>query len=120
MASKFTPGAAAYAKDGRRYTVEVVEGSTVYCISSGGAEADFPEAALMTEAEWTSRADGHRDAAYGRLKQDRAYTAAPKLDPAACTEILAKADKLTLGLLDFAAFTVAARILTTQGDADMV
>jgi hypothetical protein len=121
MASKFLPGAKAYARDGRVYMIEIVDGGTVYCKSANGAETDFPETALMTESEWGSRTDGHRDAAHTRLKQDRAYTSAPvKVDPAACAALLNKVDHLTLGLLDFTAFTVAANILTTQGDPDMV
>lgn len=117
MASKFRRGAAAFTKDGRRYAVEAVEDGMVYCTSTSGAEAEFPETALMTEAEWAGRSDGRRDIVYTRLKQTRAFAApSAKLDRAACEQMLAKAERLSPGLLDFTAFTVASRGLIENGD----
>lgn len=121
MAPRFRRGAAAYAKDGRTYVVDEVEDGIVYCSSSGGAEAEFPEAALMNEAEWVARSDGRRDLAYTRLKQARAYVApVGKLDRAASEQMLVKAERLSPGLLDFTAFTVATRALSETGDQELV
>lgn len=121
MASRFRRGALAYAKDGRSYTVESVEDGVVYCASSGGAEAEFPEAALMTEAEWAVRSDGRRDGLYGRLKQARAYAGpAARLDRSASEQLLARIERLSPGILDFTAFTTATRILEETGEHDLV
>jgi hypothetical protein len=119
MAVRFRRGATAYARDGRRYTVDEVEDGMVYCSAPGGAEAEFPESALMNEAEWAARADGRRDLAFTRLRQARVYTQpAAKLDRAAAETTLVKADRLEPGLLDFAAFTVAQRALAETGGED--
>ena len=121
MAARFSPGAVAYAKDGRRYVVDEVAGGLVYCTASGGAETEFPEAQLFTEAEWTARSGGRRDALYSRLKQARAY--APhkgELDRAAAAHFVAKAEQLFPGLLDFAAYTVASRMLSESGDQALI
>ena len=121
MAERFPPGAAAYAKDGRRYVVDEVAGGIVYCTASGGAETEFPEAQLATEAEWTARSGGRREMIYSRLKQARAY--APyrgQLDRAAASHFIAKAEQLFPGILDFAAFNVASRILRESGDQALV
>lgn len=121
MASRFRRGMRAYAKDGRSYTVETVEDGMVYCAAPGGAETEFPEAALMTEAEWAARSDGRRDGLYGRLKQARAYAApAARLDRAGCEQLLARIERLSPGILDFAAFTTATRILEDTGEHDLV
>lgn len=122
MPPRFRRGVRAYAKkDGRSYTVEAVEEGIVYCTAPGGAEAEFPEAALMTEAEWAARSDGRRDSLYGRLKQARAYMApAVRLDGKACEQLLVKAERLSPGLLDFAAFTTAVRVLEETGERDLV
>ncbi len=121
MPPRFSPGATVYAKDGRTYIVEVVDGGTVYCASPGGAETEFPDTALMNAAEWATRADGRRDASVVHLKQSRVYTtAAPKLDPAACEQMLAKAERLSPGFLDFVAFTVARRVAEDNHDEDLV
>ncbi|HTZ80436.1 MAG TPA: hypothetical protein VMC10_21185 [Stellaceae bacterium] len=121
MASKFAPGDIAYAKDGRSYTVEDVDAGIVYCRGSNGAEADFPEAALSTEAEWSARSSGRRDVSYARLKQASVYKAAGvRLDRAAAAQLLAKLQRLSPGLIDFAAFTVASRAMTENGDSDLV
>lgn len=115
MTVRFHPGAAAYAKDGKRYTVEDVEDGMVYCTASNGAETEFPETALMNEAEWAVRSDGHRDTIYGRLRQSGAYTGAvPRLDAAAATAALDRIEHLVPGILDFTAFTVARQFLAEQ------
>jgi hypothetical protein len=121
MAPRFCRGATAYARDGRTYVVEEVEGGIVYCSASNGTETEFPEAALLNEAEWDARSDGRRDVSYIRLKQSRAYTtSAGKLNRAACERLLAKIEQLSPGILDFAAFTVATRIMEENGDRDLI
>jgi hypothetical protein len=121
MSPRFRRGATAYAKDGRSYVVEAVEDGMVYCTQSNGAETEFPESALLNEAEWAARSDGRRDVSYSRLKQSRIYaTPAVKLDRVAATQLLVKVERLSPGLLDFTAFTVAGRALTENGDADLV
>jgi hypothetical protein len=125
-ARKFRPGATAYAANGTAYTVEDVADGIVYCSLPSGAEAEFPVAALATEAEFAARADKRRAALYERLKQARAYTQAPdaamrgKLDPMACEQVLAKSERLRAGILDFTVFTVAARCVADAGDGDLV
>jgi hypothetical protein len=121
MPVRFPPGAVAYAKDGRRYVVDEVAGGTAYCTAPGGAETEFPESQLMTEAEWTARSGGRRDAIYAKIKQARAY--APykgPLDRSDCEHFLKTADRLYPGLLDFAAFTAASRILNESGDRALI
>ena len=121
MPSKFQPGAAAYTKDGRRYVVDEVEGGMVYCSSSGGAETEFPEAQLMNEAEWSTRSGGRKEMLYARLKQSRAY--APfkgSLDAAAAEQLLAKAERVKPGILDFTAFMVARRVMEEADAPDFV
>jgi hypothetical protein len=121
MASRFRRGALAYAKDGRSYTVQSVEDGMVYCASDSGAEAEFPEASLFTEAEWAARSDGRRDGLYGRLKQARAYAAPPRgLDRKAAEQLLARIERLSPGILDFTAFTTATRVLEETGEHDFV
>lgn len=120
MAGRFRRGGMAYAKDGRSYTVDDVENGMVYCSSPGGAEAEFPESALLNEAEWAVRSDGRRDLAYTRLNQARAYSQPiARLDRAASEQLLAKAERLAPGLLDFAAYTVALRTLSEVGSDDL-
>ncbi|HEX4506141.1 MAG TPA: hypothetical protein VH722_10460 [Alphaproteobacteria bacterium] len=120
MTGRLSRGATAYAKDGRRYTVEEVAGGVVYCIADGGAETEFPESQLMSEAEWNARSGNRRETIYNKLKQARDYAYKGPLDRAECEQFLAKADRLFPGLLDFAAFTVASRILTETGDQALV
>lgn len=121
MASRFRPGAAAYAKDGTRYVVEAVDGGLVYCSASGGAEMEFPEAQLLTEAEWAGRSGGRRDMVYARLKRAPEYAQyRGKIDRDASERLLAKADSLRPGILDFTAFTIAGRIAAEGGSADIV
>jgi len=118
---RFSPGSVVYAKDGRRYVVDEVADGLVYCTAPGGAETEFPEGQLMTEAEWTARSGGRREALYGRIKQARAY--APyrgQLDRAASAHFLSKAEQLFPGILDFAAFSVASRILAESGDQALI
>src|SRR5580700_9956894 len=57
MITKFRRGAIVYTQNGRSYVVDEVTDGTVYCSSSNGAETEFSEATLMTEAEWTARSD---------------------------------------------------------------
>ena len=121
MSVRFPPGAAAYAKDGRRYVVDEVAGGTAYCTAPGGAETEFPEAQLMTEAEWTARGGNRRDLIYAKIKQARAY--APykgALERAASEHLLKRAEQLFPGLLDFTAFSVASRALDESGDRTLI
>ncbi|HLZ67587.1 MAG TPA: hypothetical protein VKQ29_15255 [Aliidongia sp.] len=120
MASKFRLGTIVYTRDGRRYFVDDVDGGIVYCSSQSGAETEFPEAQLLTEAEWKSRSDGKRADLYPRLKQAPPYTSAPRLDRASAEQMLLKVGRLAPGILDFVAHEVAARILTENGDGDLV
>lgn len=121
MAIRFRRGALAYAKDGRVYTVETVEDGVVYCRSEGGAETEFAEASLMTEAEWTARSSARRETVYSRLKQARAYAAPARgLDRKASEQLLVRIDRLSPGIVDFAAFTTAARVLEEAGEGAAV
>lgn len=121
MSIRFPPGAAAYAKDGRRYVVDEVAHGVAYCTAPGGAETEFPESQLMTEAEWSARGGNRRDVIYAKVKQARAY--APykgPLDRAASEHFLNRAEQLFPGLLDFAAFSVASRALDESGDRALI
>jgi hypothetical protein len=121
MAARFRPGATAYAPNGRAYVVDDVAEGVVYCSLPSGAESEFPEAALLTEAEWEARSDKRRGLVHERLKQSRAYTEMrAKLDPVACEQMLAKSERLSPGLLDFTAFRVATQIVVDAGDRDLV
>ena len=76
---------------------------------------------MLTEAEWAARSEKRRGLVHDRLKQSRAYTEMrAKLDPVACRHLLAKSERLSPGLLDFAAVTVAARIVAEAGDRDLI
>jgi len=119
MPPKFAPGAKAYDKDGRSYVVEVVDGGTVYCTASNGIETEFPEDGLFSETEWAARGDGRRDISYTRMKQSRFYLTNVKLDKSAAEQMLSKADKLSPGLLDFAAFMTALQVLRENKDDGM-
>ena len=55
MTDRFPPGAVAYAKDGRRYVVDEVADGLAYCTAPGGAETEFPETQLMTEAGFVAQ-----------------------------------------------------------------
>jgi hypothetical protein len=121
MTPRFRPGAMAYAKDGRSYIVDEVDDGIVYCSSPSGAETEFPEAHLLNEAEWAARSDGRRDTIYARLKQAPAYTVSKvKLDPLASEQLLSKVERLSPGMLDFVAVTIAARFLAESGEQDAV
>jgi hypothetical protein len=121
MTSRFTPGAKVYTKDGRAYMVEEVADGIVYCSLPNGTETEFPESHLQTEQEWAAKSGGRRDIAYGRLKQSRVYAPpAVKLDGASSSRLLANADRLIPGLLDYVAFTTATRVLTENKDMDML
>jgi hypothetical protein len=120
MASKFRRGANVYASNGRSYVVEEVADGVVYCSSDNGAETEFSEASLLTEAEWAARSGGKIGLVYSRLKQSPLYSAAPaKVDRAGAEVVLAKIERLMPGILDFAAFTIAARILGEWDDAKL-
>lgn len=121
MLPRFPEGSSAYDKDGRAYTVEEVDGGMVYCTASNGVETEFPETALMNEAEWAARSDGRRDDSYVRIKQSRAYLALTGgISKSAAEKLLARADSLFPGILDFIAYTVAARSLRENRDAVLV
>jgi hypothetical protein len=121
MASRFTAGAKVYTQDGRSYVVEAVDGSTVYCTASNGAESEFPESALLTETQWAAKANGRRDVSYTRLKQSRLYTTiSAKTDTTQAEQLLIKADRLEAGVLDFVAYHTASRVLTENKDEDLI
>jgi hypothetical protein len=121
MSIRFPPGAAAYAKDGRRYIVDEVAHGVAYCTAPGGAETEFPEAQLATEAEWSARSGNRRDMTYTKVKQARAYAAYKgPLERAASEYFLKQAEQLYPGLLDFAAFSVASRALDELGDRALI
>lgn len=121
MTSRFTPGAKAYTKDGRSYIVDEVQDGTVYCRTTSGAETEFSESDLSNEAEWAQRSDGRRDLFYTRLKQAPVYTtAAGKHDRATSEQVLAKITKVSPSLLDFAAFTVASKVMVDNGDKALI
>jgi hypothetical protein len=117
---RFKTGARAYTRDGKVYTVDEAVRGTVYCTASNGAEADFPEVTLFTEAEWAARGDGRRDLSNTRLKQARVYQTAAKIDRAASEKFLTRAEKMFPGLLDFAAFSVAQRVLADNKDDEFI
>src|SRR5689334_22854410 len=122
MASRFPRGSIVYAKDGRSYIVEEVADGIVYCTTMSGAETEFPESMLKSEAEWTGGSKGgpKRELSYPRIKQSRHFLpSGEKLDAAASERMLAKVDRLTAGLLDFAAFTVATRILADNKESEL-
>ncbi len=122
MSSRFPRGSTVYAKDGRSYIVEEVADGIVYCTTSNGTETEFPESLLTTESERAVRARGQakREVPYARMKQARHFLpAGEKLDAAASERMLAKADRLSAGLLDFTAFTVATRILAEHKEDDL-
>jgi hypothetical protein len=120
MPGKFPRGSIAYTQNGRRYTVEDVADGTVYCLGDNGAETEFAESALMTESEWAARSEKRAGNVYDRIKRSRLYIVPTgKLDPATSTTLLARADKLSPGLLDYAAFTVAGRVLAEANEAHL-
>jgi len=113
MATRFRQGAVAYGKDGRRYVVdEAVEG-LVYCHADNGAEIEFSEAQVMTEAEWAQRNGSARVSLYDQLKKTKPYAPVKggAVDRAGSEQLLAKAASLFPGMLDYVAFTTASRAL---------
>jgi hypothetical protein len=123
MPTRFPRGSTVYAKDGRSYIVEDVADGLVYCTTSSGAETEFPQSSLLSEEEWAAKTKAglHRDVSYARLKQSRHFLpAGKKLDAAGADRLLAKAQLLSPGLLDFAALTLATRILVEHRDDDLV
>lgn len=125
MAHRFSPGDTVYGKDGLPYTVEVIDGNTVYCTSANGTETEFPLDILSTQSTWTQSETpehrGDREISYPRLRQSRHYlTGTSKIAPAAAEQLLARTNTLFPSLLDFAAFTTAARILAEHKDEDLI
>jgi hypothetical protein len=122
MRTRFPRGSIAYAKDGRSYIVEEVADGIVYCTTSSGAETEFPESKLMSEAEWGAKTKVglQREVSYARLKQSRHFLPVGASDEAAADRLLVKAGRLSPGILDFAAFTVAERILAERKEEDLV
>jgi len=122
MSTRFSPGSTVYAKDGRSYVVEDVADGIVYCTTSSGAETEFPESLLLSEAEWAAKTKVglQREVSYIRLKQSRHFLpAGEKLDAAAVDRLLAKAERLSPSILDFAAFTAARRFLAEHKEEDL-
>lgn len=122
MRTRFPRGSTVYAKDGRSYIVEEVADGIVYCVTSSGAEAEFPEGALTSEDERKvqTKAGPRHEISYDRIKQSRHFLpAGEKLDAAASDQMLTKADRLSPGLIDFAAFTVAMRVLAEHNEEDL-
>jgi hypothetical protein len=121
MSARFAPGATVYTKDGKSYTVDDVEEGVVYCTADGGGQTEFAEDALFNESEWAAKSDGRRDLFYTRLKQSRPYTSVTgKQDAATATQLLTKIERLSPGILDFAAFTTAERVMIENGDQQLV
>lgn len=118
MPAKFRRGAVAYTENGRCYTVETVEDGTVYCTSDNGAETEFSETALLTEAEWTALSEKRGGNVYQRIKQSRVFTVASgKLDHGAASTVLGRIEKLNPGILDFTAFSGAYRAAADAGES---
>lgn len=115
---KFPRGSIAYTESGRRYTIEDVADGTAYCVGDNGAETEFAVTALLTETEWAARSEKRAGNVYDRIKRAKAYAPA-KLDRAAATTLLGRVDKLVPGILDFAAVSIAGRILTDAGEAHL-
>ena len=119
MAQRFARGSTVYTKDGRKYRVDDVEDGIVYCSSSSGAETEFSEAQLISEAEW--EAGSGRDRVYAKLKLSEAYTGkGPQLDKGAGEGVLAAIRRLRPELIDFAAWRIAGEILRQGGDGSLV
>ncbi len=130
MPGRFPRGSIAYAKDGRKYYVEEVADGTVYCVTDSGAESEFPESTLMNEVEWAAKsgkplgggaATLKRDVDYSRIQKSRHFLpAGEKLDASASEKMLAKADRVYGGILDFAAFVVATRVLDEHKERELI
>ena len=121
MSARFIPGATVYTKDGKSYTVDDVEDGMVYCTSPGGAQTEFAADALHNESEWAAKSDGRRDLFYTRLKLAKPYTDfTGKQDGATTSLLLDKIDRLALGILDYAAYITAERVMIDNGDGQLV
>ena len=123
MRTRFPRGSTVFAKDGRSYIVEDVADGIVYCTTSSGAETEFPESKLMSEAEWAAKTKIglQREVSYGRLTQSRHFMPAGETFEAAAAErLLVRAESLSPGILDFAALTVARRVLAEQKEEALV
>ncbi len=121
MTAKFKPGSIVYAKDGRSYTVEVVDGGTVYCTASNGIETEFPAESLVSESDWSTQSDGRREISYTRIKQSRFYGTSPdRIETAMAEQVLSKAERLSPSVLDFTAFTIAQQILVDNKNDDQL
>lgn len=122
MRTRFPRGSTAYAKDGRSYIVDEVADGIVYCTTSNGAETEFTESKLLSEAEWAAKTKVglQREVSYPRLKQSRHFLPdGETFDKAAADRLLAKADGLSPGILDFASVAVAERILAERKEEDL-
>ena len=118
MAQRFPRGSIVYDKQGRSYVVEETDGGMVYCSADNGAEVEFPENALTPQPP---AAAARREVSYQHLAQSRHYLAPKdKLDKAACKTLLDKVERLAPGVLDFAAYTTAAHVLTDAHEAGQV
>jgi len=123
MPARFLPGSTVYAKDGRSYVVEDYDDGIVYCTASNGVETEFPEDKLLTQAEWEARAHPgvQHDVSYLRIKQSRHYLSqGEKFDTASADRVLQKADRLSPGIIDFTAFSVAERVLLEHREEGLV
>jgi hypothetical protein len=113
MAARFRQGAVAFGKDGKRYVVdEAVEG-LLYCHSDNGAEVEFTEAQMMTEAEWAARNGAARGSLYDQLKKTTPYhpVKGGGIDRTGSNHLLDRAAALFPGMLDYVAFVTATRAL---------
>lgn len=124
MPQRFSAGDTVYGKDGRSYVVEAVDGDTVYCTASNGAETEFPQDTLFTVAEWAASEShakhGKREISYQRLKQSRHFAAgAAKATPAA-EQMMAKITRISPSLIDFTAFNTAARFLAENREDALI
>jgi len=115
-ATRFTAGAIAYGKDGKRYVVDEAVHGLVYCHSDNGAEVEFSDEQLTTAAEWSGRGGIALAQIYERMKHTTVY-AGPnaEIDKADSELLLKKAASLFPGMLDFAAFETARRALAEIG-----
>jgi len=120
MAHRFPRGSTVYDKQGRSYVVEDIDGGMVYCSADNGTEMEFPENALTAEPPAAS-GSAKREVSYQHLAQSRHYLAPKeKLDKAACKTLLDKLERLSVGILDFAAYTTATLVLTEGHEAAQI
>ncbi len=119
MVHRFPRGSTVYDKQGRAYVVEETDGGMVYCSADNGAEVEFPEETLSGDPP--KSAGGKREISYQHLAQSRHYMLPKeKLDKAACKTLLDKVERLAVGILDFAAYTTAVRVLTEAHESAQV